>query len=223
MADSRFEPVWRSLWRASLCERLRGGSPFCFVCFNDPMAGVEKGGEWIYPLERKESVNPKATILIVDDEPDVREVSEEYFVAHGYAAIGAESAGAAKALAAAQAHRPRAGRHQHAGRGRPEPRAAPARALREDRDRHADFRRHGRRPDRRPRDGRRRLRPQALRSARAAGARQERAAPHVGRGARRPRRRAGAHRALRARPRRAPPHRRERAARCRCRRSSSIC
>ncbi len=43
------------------------------------------------------SVSPKATILIVDDEPDVREVLEEYFVAHGYAALGAESAGAAKA------------------------------------------------------------------------------------------------------------------------------
>jgi DNA-binding response OmpR family regulator len=46
------------------------------------------------------SVSPKATILIVDDEPDVREVLEEYFVAHGYAAIGAESASAAKTLAA---------------------------------------------------------------------------------------------------------------------------
>ena len=45
---------------------------------------------------------PKATILIVDDEPDVREVLEEYFVAHGYAAIGAESAAAAKAVAARQ-------------------------------------------------------------------------------------------------------------------------
>ena len=38
----------------------------------------------------------RPSILIVDDEPDVREVLEEYFVAHGYAAIGAESAGAAK-------------------------------------------------------------------------------------------------------------------------------
>ena len=48
-------------------------------------------------------VSPKATILIVDDEPDVREVLEEYFVAHGYAAIGAESASAARAVAAAHA------------------------------------------------------------------------------------------------------------------------
>ena len=43
---------------------------------------------------------PKATLLIVDDEPDVREVLEEYFVAHGYAAIGAESAAAARTAAA---------------------------------------------------------------------------------------------------------------------------
>lgn len=45
-------------------------------------------------------MNPKATILVVDDEPDVREVLEEYFVAHGYAAIGAASASAARAMAA---------------------------------------------------------------------------------------------------------------------------
>ena len=45
-------------------------------------------------------VRPKATILIVDDEPDVRLVLEEYFVAHGYAAFGAESASAARTMAA---------------------------------------------------------------------------------------------------------------------------
>jgi len=49
------------------------------------------------------SMNPKATLLIVDDEPDVREVLEEYFVAHGYAAFGAESADAARAVAAEHA------------------------------------------------------------------------------------------------------------------------
>ena len=42
----------------------------------------------------------KATILIVDDEPDVREVLEEYFAAHGYATIGAESAAVARTQAA---------------------------------------------------------------------------------------------------------------------------
>ena len=46
------------------------------------------------------SVSQEATILIVDDEPDVREVLEEYLVAHGYAAMGAETAGAARAIAA---------------------------------------------------------------------------------------------------------------------------
>ena len=45
-------------------------------------------------------MSPKATILIVDDEPDVREVLEEYFAAHGYAVMGAESASVAKTMAA---------------------------------------------------------------------------------------------------------------------------
>jgi DNA-binding response OmpR family regulator len=45
-------------------------------------------------------VSPKATILIVDDEPDVRDVLEEYFAAHGYAAVGAESASVARTMAA---------------------------------------------------------------------------------------------------------------------------
>ena len=40
----------------------------------------------------------QATILIVDDEPDVREVLEEYFQAHGYATIGAANAAAARSL-----------------------------------------------------------------------------------------------------------------------------
>lgn len=48
-------------------------------------------------------MNPTVTILIVDDEPDVRDVLVDYFIAHGYAAMGAESAGAAKAMAAEHA------------------------------------------------------------------------------------------------------------------------
>jgi two-component system phosphate regulon response regulator OmpR len=51
----------------------------------------------------KNFVTPKATILVVDDEPDVRDVLEEYLVAHGYAAISAENAAAAKELAARHA------------------------------------------------------------------------------------------------------------------------
>ena len=45
-------------------------------------------------------VSPNATILVVDDEPEVRDVLKDYFVAHGYAVVEAESAGAAKASAA---------------------------------------------------------------------------------------------------------------------------
>jgi two-component system phosphate regulon response regulator OmpR len=51
----------------------------------------------------KPANDPRATLLIVDDESDVREVLEEYFQIHGYAAIGAESAAAAKAVAAERA------------------------------------------------------------------------------------------------------------------------
>lgn len=45
-------------------------------------------------------MSPKATILVVDDEPAVREVLEEYLATHGYATIAAESASAARALVA---------------------------------------------------------------------------------------------------------------------------
>ena len=48
-------------------------------------------------------MSPRATILIVDDEPEVRAVLEEYFVAHGYAALCAASAGDARAMAAQHA------------------------------------------------------------------------------------------------------------------------
>ena len=44
-------------------------------------------------------MNPKATILIVDDEPDLREVLEEYFVGAGYTAFVAESAARARTIA----------------------------------------------------------------------------------------------------------------------------
>ena len=48
------------------------------------------------------AVGANATILVVDDEADVREVLEEYLVGHGYAAIPAASASEARGIAAAQ-------------------------------------------------------------------------------------------------------------------------
>jgi two-component system phosphate regulon response regulator OmpR len=52
---------------------------------------------------RMQAAEPRATVLIVDDEPGVRDVLEEYFAAHGYAAISAENAAAAKNAAASRA------------------------------------------------------------------------------------------------------------------------
>ena len=49
---------------------------------------------------RNALVSARATILVVDDEPDVREVLEEYFASHGYEPIGAASADDAKAIVA---------------------------------------------------------------------------------------------------------------------------
>ena len=48
------------------------------------------------------AMNREATVLIVDDETGVREVLEEYLSAHGYTVLGAESALAARAIAAKQ-------------------------------------------------------------------------------------------------------------------------
>lgn len=45
-------------------------------------------------------MNAKPTILIVDDEAEMREVLDEYFVAQGYATLGAENAVAARSLVA---------------------------------------------------------------------------------------------------------------------------
>ena len=44
-------------------------------------------------------MGPIATILIVDDEPEVREMLEDYLVTHGFETVCAESASAARELA----------------------------------------------------------------------------------------------------------------------------
>ncbi|MGH8478955.1 MAG: response regulator [Gammaproteobacteria bacterium] len=48
-------------------------------------------------------MSERTTILIVDDEAELREVLEEYLNAQGYTALGAENAAAARALCAKQA------------------------------------------------------------------------------------------------------------------------
>ena len=54
------------------------------------------------PRSNETAVDSKATLLVVDDEPDVREVLDEYLVAHGYAVLAAENAATAKTMAARQ-------------------------------------------------------------------------------------------------------------------------
>lgn len=71
----------------------------CTICDPAPLgfgrAGAEEGR-----ATGPTSVSQKSTILIVDDESDVREVLQEYFVTHGFTVVGAENAIAAKAMAA---------------------------------------------------------------------------------------------------------------------------
>jgi len=49
------------------------------------------------------TVHAQATLLVVDDEPDVRDVLEEYFQGQGYSVLGADGGAAARALAAQHA------------------------------------------------------------------------------------------------------------------------
>lgn len=64
--------------------------------------GIGRIGDGRLPFAAGTIVVPKATILIVDDEPGVREVLEEYLAGHDYAAVVAENAQAARTAAAAQ-------------------------------------------------------------------------------------------------------------------------
>jgi len=51
-------------------------------------------------MQDKSSANHKGTILVVDDESEIRDVLAEYLAIHGYLAVGADSAMAARALIA---------------------------------------------------------------------------------------------------------------------------
>ena len=155
------------------------------------------------------------TLLVVDDDPGVRALLAEYLGGHRYDVRTADSGDAMRAeieRALPDAH---PARHPPARRGRADARALPARALRR-RHHHGHGVGRRRRPRRRARGRRRRLRRQALRPARAARAREERAAPDAGasrsrrRAAGGGRRNAGARavRPLRGRPRLAPAVRR---------------
>src|SRR5262245_49693154 len=91
----------------------RGGH-ICFICFAAAVCTRsvlwQTAARQAYHARAQNSagsgeagvMTQKATILIVDDEPDVREVLEEYLVAHGFTAVVAESAAVARACAAQQ-------------------------------------------------------------------------------------------------------------------------
>jgi two-component system phosphate regulon response regulator OmpR len=50
--------------------------------------------------DAEEPMNATATILVVDDEPELREVLKDYFAAHGYTVLSADRAATARTLAA---------------------------------------------------------------------------------------------------------------------------
>src|SRR5215471_15525505 len=95
----------RKVDRSSIGPMLNGaaGSPLgsAAAVTSVPSPGLRSLRIWETGKKGRAQMSPKATIMVVDDEADVRDVLEEYLVAHGYAAMGAESASAAKEIAAA--------------------------------------------------------------------------------------------------------------------------
>src|SRR4051812_27666462 len=61
-------------------------------------AGAKSRAVALQPQEAR-SMNAKTMILIVDDEPDVRDVLVEYFEAHDFETLSAENAADARAIA----------------------------------------------------------------------------------------------------------------------------
>jgi DNA-binding response OmpR family regulator len=75
-----------------------GGSTMAGFVAARPRRAPHAGGR-----DEMAAATPAATILVVDDEPDVREVLEECLAAKGYTVFAAEGAGAARAIAAREA------------------------------------------------------------------------------------------------------------------------
>ena len=118
-----------------------------------------------------------ARIVVVDDEPDLRLLLEDYLGTPGLVVRTARPVRQLDRLLAHRARGPAHSRRQHAGRGRLRRRRAPAAGRQRGRHRHADRRGHGRRTGWRASARRcRRLPAQAVRAARAAGPRPQRAA-----------------------------------------------
>jgi two-component system phosphate regulon response regulator OmpR len=115
------------VYRQPVRRKRNARRPFCFVCFNRVLgipfalaaiyasrrrgrgdrrtiAGspVRRPGPYRSAKHEGVPMNAQATILVVDDEPDVREVLDEYLAGHGYAVAAVESAAAAKTIAARQ-------------------------------------------------------------------------------------------------------------------------
>ena len=126
----------------------------------------------------KNTMNNPDHVLVVDDDLEIRSLLRDYLEKNGYRVT---AVGDGKAMwAAFDEARPdiRRARRDAAGRGWPHALPRRARAL-GDPDHHADRARRGDRPHRRSRNGRRRLPRQAVQSARAARAHQERPAPRA--------------------------------------------
>ena len=149
------------------------------------------------------TMSAMTTVLVVDDEPIVRDVVVRYLQRDGFETLEAGDGDAARKLIETGDAEPRRARRDAARHRRARALPLDPRARRPAGD-HADRPRRGGRPDRRPRARRRRLRDEAVLAARARGARAHRAAPHAAAARRRRAARVrGRRRSTRARARRA--------------------
>ena len=124
-------------------------------------------------------------ILVVDDDPQIRRVMKATLVGHSYEVIEARTGEEALEIFAARSAQPGAARYEHAGHGRPGNLPRHARRLRRAGD-HAHGAQHGEGQGGGARCRRRRLRHQAVRHRRTAGAHSRGAAAFADRAGRRP-------------------------------------